>query len=71
MTSLLHSTIISPREMAALRLLSLDVRAKIDKQLEDDLYAKGLLQASWDRLSAAGRDAIEPGAALTPRRAHG
>lgn len=50
---------LSPREMAALRLLAVDARAKIDKQLEDDLFAKGLLQSAWDRcLSPAGRDAI-------------
>lgn len=57
---------LSPREMAALRLLAVDARAKIDKQLEDDLFAKGLLQSTWDRcLSPAGRDAIHvarPGA---------
>ena len=73
-----HATIISPRELAALRLLAVDGRAKIDKQLEDDLYAKGLLQVSWDRcLSPAGRDAIDPSpafahsASFAPRRAHG
>lgn len=52
-------TVLSPRELAALRLLAVDARARIDKQLEDDLYAKGLLQQAWDRcLSPAGRDAI-------------
>ena len=71
MTSLSQSTVISPRELAALRLLSFDVRATIDKQLEDDLYAKGLLQPSWERLSPAGRDALDFVASLAPRRAHG
>ncbi|MGY3264500.1 MULTISPECIES: hypothetical protein [unclassified Lysobacter] len=67
-----HSTVISSRELAALRLLAVDARAKIDKELEDDLYTKGLLQISWDRcLSPAGRDAIDPSAAFGPRRAHG
>lgn len=71
-STITHSTVISPRELSALRLLAVDGRAKIDKQLEDDLYAKGLLQVSWDRcLSPAGRDAIDPSPALAPRRAHG
>lgn len=59
MTTFSQTTLLSPREISALRLLAVDARAKIDKQLEDDLYAKGLLQSAWDRcLSPAGRDAI-------------
>lgn len=62
------TTFLSPRELAALRLLAVDARAKIDKQLEDDLYAKGLLQQAWDRcLSPAGRDAILVGRAAPSR----
>ncbi|WP_133478637.1 hypothetical protein [Cognatilysobacter segetis] len=65
-------TILSHRELAALRLLAVDARAKIDKQLEDDLYAKGLLQSAWDRcLSPAGRDAIHVERNAFPRYAHG
>jgi len=60
---MINPTTISHRELSALRLLAVDGRAKIDKQLEDDLYAKGLLQSAWDRcLSPAGRDAIHCGA---------
>lgn len=59
MDSIPQMTFLSPREIAALRLLAVDARARIDKQLEDDLFAKGLLQSAWDRmLSPAGRDAI-------------
>ncbi|HEY4583151.1 MAG TPA: hypothetical protein VIG88_09835 [Lysobacter sp.] len=62
---------LTQREISALRLLAVDGRARIDKQLEDALYAKGLLQSAWDRaLSPAGRDAIHL-PALAPRRALG
>lgn len=72
MNNLMQPTILSHREMAALRLLAVDGRAKIDKQLEDDLYAKGLLQSAWDRcLSPAGRDAIHIERDAIPRYAHG
>lgn len=59
MTHFTQPTLLSPRELSALRLLAVDSRATIDKQLEDDLYSKGLLQSAWDRcLSPAGRSAI-------------
>ncbi|GAB2515594.1 hypothetical protein [Lysobacter humi (ex Lee et al. 2017)] len=59
MTTSSQPTVLTERELAALRLLAVDGRAKIDKTLEDDLYAKGMLQSSWDRcLSPAGRHAI-------------
>ena len=71
MSQEMQPTSLTPREICALRLLAVDARARIDKQLEDELYAKGLLQSVWDRaLSPAGRDAIH----LTmdaPRRAVG
>lgn len=72
MKSISHPTMLSPREISALRLLAVDGRAKIDKQLEDDLYAKGLLQSAWDRcLSPAGRDAIHIARPMHLARAHG
>jgi hypothetical protein len=72
MNTVNQPTILSHRELAALRLLAVDGRAKIDKQLEDDLYAKGLLQSAWDRcLSPAGRDAIHVERGAMPRYAHG
>jgi hypothetical protein len=72
MTTVIQPTILSHRELAALRLLAVDARAKIDKQLEDDLYAKGLLQSAWDRcLSPAGLDAIHVARTPMPRYAHG
>jgi hypothetical protein len=71
MSALTQPTILSQRELLALRLLAVDGRARIDKQLEDDLYAKGLLQSAWDRcLSPAGREAIHFTTAM-PRHAHG
>lgn len=52
-------SVLSERELSALRLLSLDNRAWIDEGLVDDLLAKGMLQSSRDRtLSPAGRHAI-------------
>ncbi len=72
MSPMTQPTILSHREISALRLLAVDARAKIDKQLEDDLYAKGLLQSAWDRcLSPAGRDAIHVDRRPMPRYAHG
>jgi hypothetical protein len=72
MNNVNQPTILSHRELAALQLLAVDGRAKIDKQLEDDLYAKGLLQSAWDRcLSPAGRDAIHFERGPMPRYAHG
>lgn len=72
MNSTIQPTTLSHREILALRLLAVDARAKIDKQLEDDLYSKGLLQSAWDRcLSPAGRDAIHVTGAPMPRYAHG
>jgi hypothetical protein len=72
MSPMTPPTILSHRELSALRLLAVDARAKIDKQLEDDLYAKGLLQSAWDRcLSPAGRDAIHVGRKPLPQYAHG
>ena len=72
MNLLSHPMDLSPREISALRLLAVDARAKIDKQLEDDLFAKGLLQSAWDRcLSPAGRDAILVGRDALPRHMFG
>lgn len=72
MSLLSQPTDLSPREISALRLLAVDARAKIDKQLEDDLFAKGLLQSTWDRcLSPAGRDAIHIGRIDPPRHVFG
>ena len=72
MTFLAHTTNLSPREISALRLLAVDARATIDKQLEDDLFAKGLLQSTWDRcLSPAGRDAIHVSRSDTTRHVFG
>lgn len=72
MSALMQPTILSHREVLALRLLAVDARARIDKQLEDDLYAKGLLQSAWDRcLSPAGREAIHFDPSPMPRRVHG
>jgi hypothetical protein len=72
MNTTTQQTDLSHREISALRLLAVDGRAKIDKQLEDDLYAKGLLHSAWDRcLSPAGRDAIHFDRAPMPRYAHG
>ncbi|TZF91553.1 hypothetical protein [Cognatilysobacter lacus] len=72
MTSSTQQTDLSHREISALRLLAIDARAKIDKQLEDDLYAKGLLHSAWDRcLSPAGRDAIHIERTPVGRYAHG
>lgn len=52
-------SVLSARELCALRLLAVDARAKLDEALVDDLLAKGMLQSSWDRkLSPAGRHAI-------------
>lgn len=59
MTTSSQPTVLSERELAALRVLSMDARANIDERLVDDLLAKGMLQSSWDRqLSPAGRHAI-------------
>jgi hypothetical protein len=61
-------SVLTERELAALRLLSLDARARIDESLVEDLLAKGMLQSSRDRtLSPAGRHAIHvdrPGVVL-------
>lgn len=62
MTTSMQPTVLTERELSALRLLSMDSRAKIDKTLEDDLFAKGMLQSAWDRaLSPAGQHAIHIG----------
>lgn len=59
MTTSSQPSVLSERELAALRLLAMDARAKIDEALVEDLLAKGMLQSSWDRnLSPAGRHAI-------------
>lgn len=59
MTTSSQPSVLSERELAALRLLAMDARAKIDESLVDDLLAKGMLQSSLDRsLSPAGRHAI-------------
>lgn len=59
MTTSSQPSVLSERELAALRLLAVDARAKIDEALVEDLLAKGMLQSSWDRnLSPAGRHAI-------------
>ena len=59
MTTSSQPSVLSERELAALRLLAVDARAKIDEVLVEDLLAKGMLQSSWDRnLSPAGRHAI-------------
>ena len=72
MTLLTQPMDLSPREISALRLLAVDARATIDKQLEDDLFAKGLLQSTWDRcLSPAGRNAIHVGPLHVPRQLFG
>jgi len=71
MSQEMQPTGLTSREICALRLLAVDARARIDKQLEDQLYAKGLLQSAWDRaLSPAGRDAIHM-PMDAPRRAMG
>ncbi|TCZ88664.1 hypothetical protein [Lysobacter sp. N42] len=52
-------SVLTERELSALRLLAVDARARIDEALVEDLLAKGMLQSSWDRsLSPAGRHAI-------------
>ena len=68
MTTSAQPSVLSERELAALRLLAVDARARIDETLVEDLLAKGMLQSSWDRaLSPAGRHAIHverPGVVL-------
>lgn len=59
MTTSSQPSVLSERELTALRVLAVDARARIDATLVDDLLAKGMLQSSWDRsLSPAGRHAI-------------
>lgn len=59
MTTSSQPSVLSERELSALRLLAVDDRARIDEALIEDLLAKGMLQSSWDRkLSPAGRHAI-------------
>ncbi len=59
MTTSSQPSVLSERELTALRVLAVDARARIDEALVDDLLAKGMLQSSWDRsLSPAGRHAI-------------
>jgi hypothetical protein len=59
MTTSSQPSILSERELSALRLLAVDSRARLDETLIEDLLAKGMLQSSWDRtLSPAGRHAI-------------
>lgn len=68
MTTSEHPSVLSERELSALRLLAVDARARIDEALVEDLLAKGMLRSSWDRsLSPAGRSAIHverPGVVL-------
>jgi hypothetical protein len=59
MTTSSQPSVLTERELSALRLLAVDARARLDAALVDDLLAKGMLQSSWDRsLSPAGRHAI-------------
>lgn len=59
MTTSAQPSVLTERELCALRLLAVDARARLDETLVEDLLAKGMLQSSWDRsLSPAGRHAI-------------
>lgn len=59
MTTSSQPSVLSERELSALRLLAVDAQARIDDALVEDLLAKGMLRSAWDRsLSPAGRHAI-------------